>query len=256
MKACGIGADDDSEYQIGPDAPTATPTAVRLGAVHTATAAAVGLAGIATIAVGTWAVVAQSASAYNRLSFGSSIAVASLYLSMSAICAGVIMVLLPLVGAAASRRGTCRVGLTIGYILVLVLLWAVTIFTGVVMLQLATGGVGRPATRTLFVDAWTRSVEKSPGTVCGVEAELKCRGFDRGECEGCPDAAGGGSSGRCDRTRCATCEEGGVNPLGCYPLLYDELANKALPVGIIAVITAAAVGLDLVAFTLARMTSR
>lgn len=251
MKACGIGADDDSEYQIGPDAPTATPTAVRLGAVHTATAVAVGLAGIATIAVGTWAVVAQSASAYNRLSFGSSIAVASLYLSMSAI-----MVLLPLVGAAASRRGTCRVGLTIGYILVLVLLWAVTIFTGVVMLQLATGGVGRPATRTLFVDAWTRSVEKSPGTVCGVEAELKCRGFDRGECEGCPDAAGGGSSGRCDRTRCATCEEGGVNPLGCYPLLYDELANKALPVGIIAVITAAAVGLDLVAFTLARMTSR
>lgn len=256
MKACGIGADDDSEYQIGPDAPTSTPTAVRLAAAHTATAVAVGLAGIATIAVGTWAVVAQSVSAYNRLSFGSSVAVASLYLSMFAICAGVIMVLLPLVGVAASRRGTCRVGLTIGYMLVLALLWAVAIFTGVVMLQVGTGGVRRPTTRTLFVDAWTRSVERIPETVCGVEADLKCRGFVGGECGGCPDAAGGSTSGPCDRTRCATCEEGRGDRPGCYALLYDELASKARPVGIIAVITAVAVGLDFVAFTLVRVTSR
>lgn len=256
MKACGIGADDDSEYQIGPDAHTSTPAAIRLAAAHTATAAAVGLAGIATIAVGTWAVVAQSGSAYNRLTFGSSIAVASLYLSMSAICAGVIMVLLPLVGFAASRRGTCRAGLTIGYILVLAILWAVAIFTSVVMLQVGTGGVGRPATRAFFVDAWTRSVERSPGTVCGVEAELNCRGFDGGECATCPDMVPGNSSGGCDRTRCATCEEARSDLPGCYPSLYDDLATKARPVGIIAVITAMAVGLDFVVFTLARVASR
>lgn len=256
MKACGIGADDDSEYQIGPDAHASTPTAVRLAAAHTATAAAVGLAGIATIAVGTWAVVAQSGSPYNRLTFGSSIAVASLYLSMSAICAGVIMVLLPLVGLAASRRGTCRAGLTVGYMLVLAILWAVAVFTGVVMLQVGTGGVGRPATRALFVDAWTRSVERSPGTVCGVEAEVKCRGFDGGDCATCPDEVPGATSGTCDVTRCATCEDAGTDLPGCYSALYDELANKARPVGIIAVITAVAVGLDFVVFALARAASR
>lgn len=256
MKACGIGADDDSEYQIGPDAPTTTPTAVRLAAAHSATAAAVGLAGIATIAVGTWAVVAQSGSAYNRLTFGSSVAVASLYLSMSAICAGVIMVLLPLVGFAASRRGTCRAGLTVGYMLVLAVLWAVAIFTSVVMLQVGTGGVGRPTTRALFVDAWTRSVDRSPGTVCEVEAELKCRGFDGGECATCSDEVPGDTRGSCDLTRCATCENVRTDLLGCYPLLYEELASKARPVGIIAVITGVALGLAFFVFALARVTSR
>ncbi|GAB0491437.1 hypothetical protein MMPV_002690 [Pyropia vietnamensis] len=208
------------------------------------------------IAVGTWAVVAQSGSAYNRLTFGASVSVASLYLSMSAICAGVIMVLLPLVGCAASRRGTCRAGLTLGYMLVLAILWAVAIFTGVVMLQVGTGGVGRSATRDLFSDAWTRSVQQSPVTVCGVEAELNCRGLDDGDCQGCPDDGPGDSRESCDLTRCAACEAAGAGRKGCYPSLYGELASKARPVGIIAVITAVVVGLDFIAFTLVRMTSR
>lgn len=253
MKACGIGADDDSSYVAGLQAPPPSTAVVRLAAAHTATAAAVGLCGIALIAVGTWAVVTQSGSQYNRLTFESSVTAASLYLSMSTICVGVLLVLLPPVGLVAARRGSCRAAMTAGYVVCLCLLTALLLFTAVVMLQVSGAGTGRPATRTFFLNAWRRSVAKSPLVVCGVETEHQCRGFDGGECTGCAEADSGPSA-PCDRTRCADCGAGGqTGGSGCYTVLFDELVVKARPVGITAAATSVAVLADLVLFVLTRV---
>lgn len=236
MKACGVGA--------GLPAPVLLR---RLLAAHTATAAAVLVAGLALITAATWAVVTQNGAPYNRLSFGHSLAAATLFLSMVLITVGVLLVLLAPVGFLTLRGGTCPVGLSVAYVVGFVLLGGAALFAAAVMLQVGAGGAGRPATRVFMAAAWEQSVARTPRTVCRVEAEQGCRGFDSADCGGCAET-GGAAGSPCDRSRCVDCGAAVHGAGSCYPLLYGELAGKLRPVGITAAVTSLVVGIEVAVF--------
>lgn len=238
MKACGVGG--------GLSVRALLP---RLLEAHTTTAVAVLLCGVSLIIAATWAVITQNAAPYNRLSFGHSLAAATLFLSMVLISVGVLLVLLAPIGVVTLRGGTCPTGLSAVYVVGLVLLGGASLFAAIVMLQVGAGGAGRPDTRTFMADAWERSVARIPETVCGVEAEQGCRGFDRAECDGCAET-GGAPDLPCDRTRCVDCGGAVHGESSCYPFLFRELAGKLRPVGITAAVTAVAVGAEVAAFVL------
>lgn len=238
MKACGVGG--------GLSARALLP---RLLAAHTATAVAVLLCGVSLIVVATWAVITQNAAPYNRLSFGHSMAAATLFLSMVLISVGVLLVLLAPVGVVTLRGGTCPLGLSAAYVLGFVLLGGVSLFSAIVMLQVGAGGAGRPETRAFMVNAWERSVSRIPETVCVVEAEQRCRGLDRAECDGCPETSGKPGL-PCDRSRCVDCGEAVHGESSCYPFLFRELASKLQPVGITAAVTSVMVGAEVAVFVM------
>lgn len=238
MKACGAGGGLPARAFLH-----------RLLLAHTATAVAVLLCGVSLIIAATWAVITQHGAPYNRLSFGHSLAAATLFLSMVLISVGVLLVLLAPLGVITLRGGTCPLGLSAAYVVGYLLLGGVSLFAAIVMLQVGTGGVERPATRAFMVNAWERSVARIPETVCVVEAEQGCRGFDRTECDGCIET--GGASGRpCDRSRCVDCGETVHGESSCYPFLYSELADKLRPVGITAAVTSVVVGIEVAVFTM------
>lgn len=238
MKACGVGG--------GLPARAFLP---RLLAAHSVTAVAVLLCGISLISTATWAVVTQNGAPYNRLSFGHSLAAATLFLSMVLITVGVLLVLLAPVGVLTLRGGTCPLGLSAAYVVGFALLGGVSFFAAIVMLQVGAGGAGRPATRAFMANAWERSVARIPETVCVVEAEQGCRGFDRAECDGCPEA-GGEARLPCDRSRCVDCGGAVHGESSCYPFLFRELAGKLRPVGIMAAVTSVAVGAEVAVFVM------
>lgn len=236
MKACGVGGGLPARARFH-----------RLLAAHTTTAVAVLVAGLALITAATWAVVTQDAAPYNRLSFGHSLAAATLFLSMVLISVGVLLVLLAPVGVLTLRGGACPVGLSVAYVVGFGLLGGVSLFAAAVMLQVAAGGAGRPATRAFMAAAWERSVARTPATVCRVEAEQGCRGFDAADCDGCAET--GGAAGRpCDRSRCVDCGAAVYGAGSCYPLLYGELAGKLRPVGVTAAVTSLVVGVEVAVF--------
>ncbi|GAB0491934.1 hypothetical protein MMPV_003190 [Pyropia vietnamensis] len=238
MKACGAGGGLPARAFLH-----------QLLVAHTATAAAVLCCGISLIITATWAVITQNGAPYNRLSFGHSLAASTLFLSMVLISVGVLLVLLAPVGVITLRGGTCPLGLSVAYVVGFLLLGGVSLFAAIVMLQVGTGGVGRPATRAFMVNAWERSVMLIPVTVCAVEAEQGCRGFDRADCDGCPET-GGASGLPCDRSRCVDCGATVPRERSCYPFMYRELADKLRPVGIMAAVTSMVVGVELAVFTM------
>lgn len=88
-------------------------------------------------------------------------------------------------------------------------------------------------------DAWKKSVIEDDRTICAIEAEFKCRGFENGDCTNCfSDFASS-----CEPEICVPCTSPQDPGVGCYDKLIQKLVSIFLPV---AVVSGCLAGLQLI----------
>lgn len=208
--------------------------------IHSLVAIFTLIAGAALLAFGIWLSVTESKGLSDLQYGGENIWRYILVLPTICIIFGVFLIVTALVSVIALAKNCVGKTFRIIYIIMAALVLVALVFICVISTFLYRNKDNEDVANVIR-DAWKQSAADEPNTICVIETEFKCRGFETGDCVNCASDFGSG----CDADICVlTCEgseQSAVSTIGmegCYDKLIGKLVSVFLPVAIVSGILA------------------